>query len=71
MLVRRKLTVKTLGQNCQALKDSESGSSNIDAAKKYGVQKIPFERGVKNKAYFAALELSPNKRNTFKTQSSN
>ena len=42
MLVRRKPTVKTLSQNCQALKDSESGFSNIDTAKKYGVQKNTF-----------------------------
>lgn len=42
MLVRRKPTVKTLSENCQALKDSESGFSNIDTAKKYGVQKNTF-----------------------------
>ena len=53
--VKQKLSVKSLGEKCQALRDLEKSLSNKDVAEKYGVP------NVKSK-YFAALEQSSNTR---------
>ena len=55
--VKRKLTVKSLGKKCQALRDLEKGLSNKDVAERYGVPRNTISAWVKNKSkYFAALE---------------
>ena len=55
--VKRKLTVKSLGEKCQALRDLEKDLSNRDAAERYGVPRNTISTWVKNKSkYFAALE---------------
>ena len=53
--VKQKLSVKSLGEKCQALRDLEKSLSNKDVAEKYGVP------NTKSK-YFAALEQSSNTR---------
>ena len=63
--VKRQLSVKSLGEKWQALRQLEKGLSNKDVAEKYGVPKTPFKRGLKTK-YFAALEQSSNKRKKLK-----
>ena len=61
--VKQKLSVKSLGEKCQALRDLEKGFSNKDVAAKYGVPRNTISTWVKNKSkYFAALEQSSNKR---------
>ena len=62
-LVNQKLSIKRLGEKCQALRDLEKGLSNKDVAKKYGLPRKTISRWVKNKSkYFAALKGSLNKR---------
>ena len=61
--VKQKLSVKSLGEKCQALRDLEKGLCNKDVAEKYGVPRNTISTWVKDKSkYFAALEQSPNKR---------
>ena len=63
MTVKRKLSVKTLAEKCQALKDLENGISNKNVAEKYGVPKKTVSTWFKNKEkLFTALEKSSNKR---------
>ena len=63
MLVKRKLNIKSLGDKYQTLKDLESGLSNKEVAKKYGVPENTISTWTKNKtSYFAALEQSSSKR---------
>ena len=57
MMSKRKLTVKTLIENCRALKDIEKGLSNKDASLKYGVPPNTISTWIKNKEkYLKALE---------------
>ena len=68
-LVNQKLSIKRLGEKCQALRDLEKGLSNKDVAKKYGLPRKTISRWVKNKSkYFAALKGSLNKRKKTKKQ---
>ena len=54
--VKRKFSVKTLIDKCNALRDIEKGISNKDVAVKYGVPKNTISTWVKNKeTYFRAL----------------
>ena len=45
--VKRQLSVKSLGEKFQALRELEKGLSNKDVAEKYGAPKTPFQRGLK------------------------
>ena len=61
--VKRKLSVKSLGEKFQALTYLEKGLSKKNVAAKYGVSRDTSSTWVKNKSkYFAALEQSSNKR---------
>ena len=63
MTVKRKLSIKTLAEKCQALRDLENGISNKNVAEKYGVPKKTVSTWLKNKEkLFTALEKSSNKR---------
>ena len=65
--VKRQLSVKSLGEKFQALRELEKGLSNKDVAEKYGVPKNTISTWIKNKSkYFAALEQSSNKRKNLK-----
>ena len=56
-MLERKLLVKTINEKCKALKDIETGLSNKDASKKYGVSPNTISTWNKNKEkYFKALE---------------
>ena len=56
-MLKRKLSVKTLNENCKALKDIKKGLSNIDASEKNGVPPNTISTWIKNKEkYFKALE---------------
>ncbi|XP_065674039.1 tigger transposable element-derived protein 4-like [Hydra vulgaris] len=48
-LVKRKLTNKSIIEKCKALKDLETGMSNKEVAKKYGVPKNTLSTWIKNK----------------------
>ena len=48
MAVKRKLTVKTLAEKCQALRDLENGISNKNDAEKYGVTKNTVSTWLRN-----------------------
>ena len=66
--VKPKLSIKSLGEKCQILRELEKGLSNKDVAEKYGVLRNTISAWVKNKSkYFAALESS-NKRKKAKKQ---
>ena len=43
--IKRKLTNKSLGEKCEALKDLENGLSNKDVTTKYGVPRNSFDMG--------------------------
>ena len=61
--VTRKLSIKSLGKKCQALRDLENGLLNKDVAEKYGLPRITNSTWSKNKSkYFAALSQSLNKK---------
>ena len=45
--VKRKLTVKSLGKKCQALRDLEKGLSKKTSLKDMVYQGTPFQRGLK------------------------
>ena len=61
--VTRKLSIKSLGEKCQALRDLEKGLSKKDVAEKYGLPRNTISTWVKNKSkYFAALKQSSNKK---------
>ena len=64
--VKRKLSVKSLDEKCQALRDLEKSLSNKDVAEKYGVPRntiLTWKYHFNTKSeYFAALEQSSNKR---------
>ena len=61
--VKRKLSVKTLIDKCNSLRDIEKGISNKDVVVKYGVPKNTTSTWVKNKEkYFRALESSSSKK---------
>ena len=63
MSIKGKHNVKSLGEKCQALKDSGSSLSNEEVAKKYGAPKNTTSAWTKSKPlYFAALEQSASKR---------
>ena len=63
MTVKRNLSVKTLAEKCQALRDLENGISNKNVAEKYGVPKKTVSTWLKNKEkLFTALEKFSNKR---------
>ena len=47
--VKRQLSVKSLGEKCQTLKELEKGLSNKDVAEKYGVPKNSISTWIKNK----------------------
>ena len=65
--VTRKLSIKSLGKKCQALRDLENGLLNKDVAEKYGLPRITNSTWSKNKSkYFAALNQSLNKKKTKK-----
>ena len=54
---KRKYTLKTLHEKCQALKDLEKGQSNKDVAAKYNVPRNTLLIWVKNKEkLFEALK---------------
>ena len=58
-----KLTVKTLVEKCNALRDIEKGLSNKEVAAKYGVPTNTTSTGVKNKEkYVKALESGSSKK---------
>ena len=60
--VKRQLSVKSLGEKCQALRQPEKRLSNKDVAEKYGVPKNTISTWIKNQSrYFAALEQSKKK----------
>ena len=48
MSVKRKLTTKSLGEKCNALKDLENGMSNKEVPEKYGVPKNTISTWLKN-----------------------
>ena len=54
-MLKRKLSVKTLNEKFNALKDIEKGISNKNASKKYGVPPNSMSTWIKNK-YFEVLE---------------
>ena len=57
--VKRNLSVKSLGEKFQVLRDLEEGLSNKDVATKYGGPRNTISTWVKNKSkYFAALDQS-------------
>ena len=57
MMLKRKLTVKTLNKKCRALRDIEKGLSNKDASLKYGVPPNTISTWIKNKEkHLRALE---------------
>ena len=61
--VKRQLSVKSLGEKCQAMRELEKGLANKDVAEKYGVPKNTISTWIKSKSkYFAAPEQSSNKR---------
>ena len=65
--VKRQLSVKSLEEKCQPLRELVKGLSNKDVAEKYGVPKNTILTWIKNKSkYFAALEQSSNKRKILK-----
>ena len=67
--VKRQLSVKSLEEKCQPLRELVKGLSNKDVAEKYGVPKNTILTWIKNKSkYFAALEQSSNKRKKTKIQ---
>ena len=60
--VKQQLSVKSLGEKCQVLRELEKGLSNKDVTEKYSVPKNTISTWIKNKSkYFAALEQSLNK----------
>ena len=66
--VKRQLSVKSLGEKFQALRELEKGLSNKDVAEKYGLTENTTSTWIKkNKSkHFAALEQSSNKRKKLK-----
>ena len=65
--VTQKLSIKSLGEKRQTLRDLEKGLSNKDVAEKYGLTRNTNSTWVKNKSkYFAALKQSSNKKKTKK-----
>ena len=67
--VKRQLSVKSLGEKCQALRELEKGLPNKDVAEKYGVPRNTISTCIKNKSkYFTALEQSSNKKKKTKIQ---
>ena len=67
--VKRKLSVKSLGEKCQTLRDLEKGLSNKDVAEKYVLPRNTILTWVKSKSkHFAALKKSSNKRKKTKKQ---
>ena len=64
---KRQLSVKSLDEKFQALRELEKGLSNKDIAEKYSVPRNTISTWIKNKSkYFAALEQSSNKRKKLK-----
>ena len=53
--VKRKLSVETLGEKWQVLRDLEKGLSNKTSLKNMVYPETPFQRGLKSKV-FASLE---------------
>ena len=51
MMLKRKLSVKTLNEKCKALKSIEKDLSNKDASKKYGAPANTISTWIKNKEY--------------------
>ena len=47
MLITALVSVKSLGEKYQALRELEKGISNKDVTEQYGVTKTPFQRGLK------------------------
>ena len=65
--VKWQLSVRSLGEICQALRELEKGLSNKDVAEKYGIPKNTISTWIENKSkYFAALEQSSNKKKELK-----
>ena len=61
--VKGKLSVKSLDEKCQSLRDLEKGLSNKDVPEKYDLPRNTISTWVQNKSkYFAALEQALNKR---------
>ena len=61
--VKRQLSVKSLGEKCQALRKLEKRLSNKDVVEKYGVLKNAISTWIKKKSkYFTALEQLSNKK---------
>ena len=55
--VKQKLSVKSLGEKYQTLRDLEKGLSNNKVAEKYGLHRNTISTCVKNKSkYFPALK---------------
>lgn len=71
-LVKRKLTNKSIIEKCKALKDLETGMSNKEVAKKYGVPKNTLSTWIKNKTkLLTSLEKNGTKSKRKKLRSGN
>ncbi|XP_065647138.1 tigger transposable element-derived protein 4-like [Hydra vulgaris] len=71
-LVKRKLTNKSIIEKCKALKDLETGMSNKEVAKKYGVPRNTLSTWIKNKTkLLTSLEKNGTKSKRKKLRSGN